>query len=386
MMFPYRVKNPVRTAPLATYGLVVVNVIVFGLTCGGDLAITEEVVRRWAFSGGPEWLFRSFTSQFLHGDLLHLVFNMYFLWLFAPAVEDRLGHGLFLGLYFGAGLVGDLLQWLVSGADLLPTIGASGAVSGVLGAYWYLFSWSPVCVLFRWFLYVRTLEIRAVWFILFYVLMDVLGVVSSGGGGGVAHSAHLGGVLFGLMLPAALRLKRDDAAVSEVKAMQSDGLEPGELPLSALETLMEHTPDDPTLFSALVLAAAREKRPGVAAAAFQRAPEKFIEECPVTVSTLFLDLGVNARLLTAVQVLRLAGKLGAAGDDRAQTQILQLLLHTYPRAPECDTALLRLARLYLERWKDRGAAKMYLQALLGRAPSGPLADEARALLARIGGR
>ncbi len=382
MLFPYRVKNPVRTVPWVTYSLVVANVLVFGATVGQDLFITERVVRDWAFVGGDAWLLRSLASQFLHAHLLHLVFNMYFLWLFAPAVEDRLGRARFVLLYFGAGLAGDLLHWALMGAAMPPTIGASGAVSGVLGAYWYLFSWSPVCVLFRWFFYFRVFEIDAVWFILLYVAMDVLGVLSSGSDGGIAHFAHIGGVFFGLLFPVALRMKRDDNAVSELKAMQSDGVPLSEMPLSALETLLEQDPDDPELFGAAVLAAVRERRPERALAAFLKAPDRFIQECPVAVSTLLLQQKARAGLLTPVRFLRLAGRLGAVGDDRGQTQVLQLLLHAHPASPESQTALLRLARLYLERWKDREAARMYLNALLQRVSSGPLADEARLLLSR----
>lgn len=388
MLIPYRVKNPVRTIPLATYTLVVLNVLVFGLTTGRDLTITDRVVRDWAFVGGHEWFLRSFASQFLHGDLLHLIFNMYFLWLFGPAVEERLGHSRFLGLYFGAGLAGDLLHWASSGANTIPLIGASGAIMGILGSYWWLFTWSRVRVLFLIFFflpYLRVFEIPALWLILFYVAMDFLGIAGPAPGDFVAHFAHIGGMLFGLVFPQVMAVRRDPEAVSQIKVLQADGVDLNEMSVSALETLLEHTPDDPALFSALVTAAVRENRPEKVAAAFRNAPEKFIQECPAAVSTMLLELKRYPRLLLPVHYLQLAGRLGATGQYYAQTQILQLLLGVYPRAPECETALLRLARLYLEQWKDPKAARMYLDALISRAPYGALADEARIMLSRTAG-
>jgi membrane associated rhomboid family serine protease len=194
------------------------------------LVVKREVVEAYGLRWGLSPLYTIITSTFLHGGILHLAGNMLYLWIFGPAVEDRLGVKLYLCLYFLAGFAGDVAQGALASAGAIaaavPLIGASACIMGVLGAYWYLYAWSPVCI-FYWvsLIWRGTFEVAAVWVIGFYFLMDLAnGFVGRYAGqvGGVANFAHVGGVLAGLMLVWALGIKRDSDQVSRVKAIQAE--------------------------------------------------------------------------------------------------------------------------------------------------------------------
>jgi membrane associated rhomboid family serine protease len=147
MLLPYRVKNRPEHFPIATLAIIVINLVAYAATTDG-LIIRDSVVKAYAFGLGKTPLWTFVTAAFLHGDPFHIAGNMFFLWIFGPSVEGRLGVPRYIGLYFAAGLCGDILHALLMGSGL--TIGASGCIMGVLGAFWYLFAWSPVCI-FYWF-------------------------------------------------------------------------------------------------------------------------------------------------------------------------------------------------------------------------------------------
>ena len=139
------------------------------------------------------------TSMFLHGGWAHIGFNMLFLWIFGNNVEDRLGRIRFLGFYLLGGAAAILVQWLADRSSDVPTIGASGAIAAVLGAYLVLFPRAFVVTLVGWI----PLPIPAMLFLLIWIVLQGLGALSgfhqlSGGGGGVAYFAHLGGFAFGV--------------------------------------------------------------------------------------------------------------------------------------------------------------------------------------------
>ena len=140
------------------------------------------------------------SSMFMHADLLHLGGNMLFLWIFGDNVEHRAGRVLFLAAYLGAGLVGSLAQILSDPESPIPTLGASGAISGVLGAYIVLFPRNRVTVLlFRFPAQVPAIVAIGIWIV--FQLINGFGatVVSDESGGGVAYLAHIGGFAAGLL-------------------------------------------------------------------------------------------------------------------------------------------------------------------------------------------
>ncbi len=147
------------------------------------------------------------TSMFLHGGLLHLASNLLYLWIFAGNVEDRLGHVRFALLYLAAGLAAAGLQILPDPRSTLPMIGASGAISGVLGAYFMLFPRARV-VVFIPISFMLLHEIRAAWLLAIWFVFQLWSAFTAPAGAGVAWWAHVGGFVAGALLVMPLSHRR----------------------------------------------------------------------------------------------------------------------------------------------------------------------------------
>ena len=187
-----------------------------GVVCPGtaDYAQAQEIGRQnpgaqpIPINEAPWWV-TLFTSMFMHGGFLHIAGNMLFLWVFGNNVEERLGRLKFALFYVIAGLIAVYTQALLDPSSTAPTIGASGAIAGVLGAYALLYPRARVLTLIFIIFFVTVVEIPALillalWFILQFV--PALGQVAVGSGGdqGVAYFAHVGGFVFGLLVAAVL--------------------------------------------------------------------------------------------------------------------------------------------------------------------------------------
>jgi len=146
----------------------------------------------------PIWL-TLFTSIFMHGGWLHLGGNMLFLWIFGDNVEHRIGHVLYLVFYLVAGVIASFAQILVNTDSVIPTLGASGAISGVLGAYLVMFPTNRVTVfLFRFLVPVPAIVAIGLWAVLQFINGLGAFAVTEETGGGVAYTAHIGGFLAGV--------------------------------------------------------------------------------------------------------------------------------------------------------------------------------------------
>ena len=156
----------------------------------------------------PAWI-TVFTSMFIHGDWVHFAVNMLFLWVFGDNIEDRFGHLRYLLFYLAAGVAAVLLQTVTDTTSQLPTIGASGAIAGVLGAYLILFPYSRIRTLV-FFFFIMFVRIRALFLLGFWFLLQFFGGIGSLGpsaqGGGVAYWAHVGGFLLGITVAICYRL------------------------------------------------------------------------------------------------------------------------------------------------------------------------------------
>lgn len=211
---PLRDNVPSRHIPWLNYLLLGVNVAVFLY----QASLGRKGLARLFFSYGlvparfsvPGWAARAglpslgylpfLTAIFLHGGLGHLVSNMWSLWLFGDNVEDRLGPGRFLLLYLGAGVAANILQYHTNLASQVPTIGASGAIAGIMGAYFLLYPRARIITLVPVFFYPLFLEIPAFFYLLLWFLTQVFYAgLQPAGGGGVAWWAHVGGFLAGLL-------------------------------------------------------------------------------------------------------------------------------------------------------------------------------------------
>jgi membrane associated rhomboid family serine protease len=202
---PYRLTHPGKDCAVETE-LVAPGSARQDVVCQGspeyERAQNEPEIRLQKLDS-PPWWETIFTSMFMHGGILHIGFNMLFLWIFGNNVEDSMGRPRFLLFYLLAGVVAAYAQAILSGSSTLPAIGASGAIAGVLGGYLLLYPRARVLTLVFIIFFVTLLEIPAVimlgiWFVLQF--LPALGQVSTHatGGGGVAYWAHVGGFAFGL--------------------------------------------------------------------------------------------------------------------------------------------------------------------------------------------
>lgn len=220
-MVPIRDNNPTQITPLVTYTLIAINLcaFVYEMSLGDRL---QGFFQTWAivpslltqnFQGlptglpFPAWI-TLITSQFLHGGILHLGGNMLYLWVFGNNVEDRLGHLKFLIFYLLCGVLAGLAQWYFSALSATPTLGASGAIAGVMGAYVLRFPKAEIVTLiplgfFFWTFRIPAMFFLGVWFIqqAFFSFFSLnLGGNTDVSEGGVAYWAHAGGFVFGAML------------------------------------------------------------------------------------------------------------------------------------------------------------------------------------------
>jgi membrane associated rhomboid family serine protease len=145
------------------------------------------------------------TSMFIHGGFLHILGNMWFLWVFGRGVEDLIGHGKFLFLYFGCGVAAALAHILLNANSTVPTVGASGAIAGIMGAYLIKFPRAHVVTLVFIFIFITTIDIPAAFLLLYWFAMQFFNGVGSVGysqasSGDVAWFAHVGGFLAGMGL------------------------------------------------------------------------------------------------------------------------------------------------------------------------------------------
>jgi membrane associated rhomboid family serine protease len=211
-MFPISDVIPSRTTPFVTIGLIVANALVFlyMLTLPGGML--EGFVAAYAVV--PAWFSAPtlITSQFLHAGWMHIIGNMLYLWIFGDNVEDRLGHARYLLFYLGAGAVAAILQVLINPFSSVPMLGASGAIAGVMGAYFVLYPQSRVLTAIFIVIFFDVVEIPAVFFLGIWFLMQLLsGVgslgVSNAAAGGTAFWAHVGGFVVGVAVGLVLRAR-----------------------------------------------------------------------------------------------------------------------------------------------------------------------------------
>ena len=204
-MIPLRDVIPSRTWPGVTVALVALNLLVYLRGLGLSERELEIFVRGHGLVPAHFTWIDVFSSMFVHGGLMHLVGNMLYLWIFGDNCEDRMGHGRFLVFYLLCGITAALAQTFVSADSLVPMVGASGAVAGVMGAYFVLYPRSRVLTLFPFPLTI--IEIPAVYLLgLWFALQFVSGLGSltppAEGqlAGGVAFWAHIAGFGAGAVL------------------------------------------------------------------------------------------------------------------------------------------------------------------------------------------
>ena len=227
-MFPYHDENATRTTPIVTLAIIAANFFVWIVVqgAGQELPLAQSVCNLGLIAGeltgrvppgsqfpmgdglvcvvdpGPQYL-HVLTSMFLHGSWMHLLGNMWFLWIFGNNVEDSMGHPRFIAFYLLSGIAAAAGQVLLTPTSVLPMVGASGAISGVMGGYLVLYPFVRVYVLIPLGFFVTTAALPAWTMVGYWIVLQLLaGLVSlrSTEVGGVAFWAHVGGFLAGVLL------------------------------------------------------------------------------------------------------------------------------------------------------------------------------------------
>ncbi len=204
-MIPLRDTQPSRSTPIVTVGIIVVNVLAFLYQVSLDRFSLNHFIADYGVI--PDRLHYSslVTSMFLHGGWMHLIGNMWFLWIFGDNVEDVLGHGKYLVFYLLAGVAAAVVQVLAAPGSRVPMVGASGAIAGVMGAYMVKFPHSRILTLVPVIVFFTTIEVPAVLMLLYWFAIQFVSGVGSIGyshlsQGGVAWMAHVGGFIAGIVL------------------------------------------------------------------------------------------------------------------------------------------------------------------------------------------
>jgi rhomboid family protein len=217
-MFPIKDSIPSRSVPVATRALILINVVVFFF----ELGLSNESLERVAYLFGlvsarfthPGWAesvgfpagdyWPILTHQFLHGGWLHIFGNMWTLWIFGDNVEDRMGPVRFTIFYLVCGSIAGLTQVLTNPDSTLPSLGASGAIAGVLGAYFLFYPTARLIVMFPIFFFPFFFEVPAVFYLAIWFFVQLFsGTLALAGPqqvGGIAWWAHIGGFVSGMLL------------------------------------------------------------------------------------------------------------------------------------------------------------------------------------------
>ena len=199
MFFPYKDDNPRVLFPFVTYGIIGLNILVFWAQF--FVYGNERLISTFAFVPYEFKLFTIFTSMFMHGGLMHIIGNMWFLYIFGDNVESILGHIRFLLFYLFCGIGAAVAQFLIQPDSTTPMVGASGAIAGVLGAYMIKFPKARVHVLAVIFIFITTIVVPAQLVLGLWFLMQLSGGLGSLGfdtTGGIAWFAHIGGFIVGI--------------------------------------------------------------------------------------------------------------------------------------------------------------------------------------------
>jgi membrane associated rhomboid family serine protease len=202
-MIPLRDVIPSRTTPYITITIISLNALAWLFEVSLPHEVLNEFLTIYGVVPGDFSPPTLITSMFLHGSWSHVIGNMWYLWIFGDNVEDRVGHGRFIVFYLLCGIAAALGQVAVDPNSMLPTIGASGAIAGVMGAYFVLYPHSRVLTLIPWW-FLQIVELPAIALLGFWFLMQLFSAgaiavtANTHGGGGVAFAAHVVGFVAGM--------------------------------------------------------------------------------------------------------------------------------------------------------------------------------------------
>ena len=317
-------------------------------------------VFKYGYKPADSSLLALFFCMFLHAGFAHLFGNMLFLWIYGDNVEYRLGSFAFLLWYLATGVVATLSFAFLAGNSLVPLVGASGAISGVLGFYLLWFPRNYVKI-FLFFPFFGIIPIRAYWVLGIYVVLENIVPMMAGGGGGVAHGAHLGGFAAGLLIAYAY-----NAVKGKQPTPQPDRFEryrPGRG--GPVDPQWRETPAAPVDHGGTFERAVREGRMESAAHAFSNLQRE------------------GGRRPEPHAVFRLGRWLYDEGFSPDSAAVFRYYVKNFPRGEDLDRVCLGLGILLSRRLGSPTAAREYLQQAIEITDTPAIAETARAELARL---
>ncbi len=221
-MIPIRDRNPSGTFPYVTIGIIIINVLIFlyELSLGSGLGefimkfgVVPLKVSYYSQASDLTFIntfFPFISSMFLHGGFIHLIGNMWFLWIFGDNIEDKLGHFKFIAFYFLCGIIASSVHVFFNSQSNVPCVGGSGAIAGVLGAYMVTFPRARVVTIVPLFVFIQVMELPAIvvlgfWFVIQF-FNGAASITASASGAGVAWWAHIGGFAAGVIILYIIRI------------------------------------------------------------------------------------------------------------------------------------------------------------------------------------
>jgi len=378
---PYATDRSTRRRAYATYSLLVLNVLVYlGTTSLGGAKGQQAAVAAFGFIPDQGHWYSAVTSAFMHANLSHLVSNMIFLWVFGSLVEDALGAVVFLIFYLGSQLGANLLHVIIARPfthELPPLIGASGAVAGLMGLVAVRFQRTKIKV---WC--VRVFEVSAMVFVacwlgwelywgLTWVGYAMLGH-GSGGTDHVAHWAHVGGFVFGMLGAMALSMRQEGRQEYMLEQLKRNPLAfSGYDVAKELEVLAGERRDDPEVHHALARQHMLARRPQAAGKMFMRATGLYLRNGDEKAAA-----DTYSELLACFPecVLPLADQFGIAcalekvGKYGLALQAFDKLSNSYPHTSEAEVALIRAGQLCTVRLGNPRLAVRFFTSLLEQYP------------------
>jgi membrane associated rhomboid family serine protease len=392
MFLPIRSKNPPESLPIATIVLILANLAVYVFTTNG-LEIRESILNQWGLKGGNFNFVHMNTSMFMHANLFHFLGNMWFLYLFGFAAEGRLRPIKFTILYFLAGYAGDLLHYAIIGqADPnVPSLGASGAIMGVMGAAMYMFPHGRIDVFYYWGLLLHGIWEAPMWGIAcIYLGLDILQALIFAGADGVGHFAHLGGAAAGLSICLVMRARRDDEFTSTAKATLSETKDLGVLSRLELANLHRANPDDDAVILNWMYKSLREPggpKPECREAFFKHLPRLLANQEIGPIAHCISGLNVPPGSVKSSVVMDCATRLERGHDNLSAVRMYEAVLKD-PNADQGDqeAAMFRGGLLSEAAFQRFDAAQLAYRELLRRWPMSHFADQARTRLAYVEGR
>jgi membrane associated rhomboid family serine protease len=377
-MIPVGTNLSVKHFPSATAVLLFFNWIIFGSTYGYYPHVDFWISRHLFSVPGDQYPWQMITHMFFHGDLLHILGNTLFLWVFGVFVEDKLGWKVYLFLYFLTGIAADLVQGMMIGLFtrerlFVPSLGASGAISGVMGIYLYRCYYSKVKLLISLWLPIR-IQIPAVIILTLWFLKDFMGGIDSIRGihQNVGFWAHVGGFAAGFgickYLHYEIQARKEKLEFVAETTLQEYGRY-GE-GIEACEKLLETDPENPVLHLNLARAKSRWSGPSKAKEHYERAIKFWLKKNPERGAEVFVEYWKKyLSILEPRYQVRLGLLLNRYSYVDLAAKTLQILIdNNHPLDIHIERAYLLLGKIYGQQLGRKDLVKYVYEKFLEKFP------------------